>query len=52
MKGWKQVFKQMERKKKTGVATLISDKIDYNTGAIRETQMVTSSYSKEQSTKT
>ena len=35
VKGWKQVFKQTERKKKTGVATLISDKIDFQRRAIK-----------------
>ena len=33
MKGWKQIFQANGQEKKAGVAILISDKIDFKTGA-------------------
>ena len=42
VKGWKQIFQANGQGKKAGVAILISDKIDFQRMAIRETQKVTS----------
>ena len=39
---WKQIFQANGQEKKTGVAILISDKIDFQRGPYRETQKVTS----------
>ena len=41
-KGWKKIFQANRQEKKAGVAILISDKIDFQRRAIRETQKVTS----------
>ena len=35
VKGWKQIFKKMDRKRKAGVAILMLDKIDFKTKPIK-----------------
>ena len=40
VKGWKQIFQANGQEKQAGVAILISDKIDFKTRAIRETQKI------------
>ena len=40
MKGWKKIFQANAKGKKARVAILISDKIDFKTRAIRETQKI------------
>ena len=35
MKGWKKIFHSNTEQKKTGLATLISDKIDFKTKAVK-----------------
>ena len=42
LKDWKQIFQANGQEKKAGVAILISDKIDIQRRAIRQTQKVTS----------
>ena len=43
--------KRTRKKKKAGMAILISEKLDFKRGPQTETQKVTSYYSKEESTK-
>ena len=38
MKGWKKIFHTNEDQKKAGVAILISDKIDFEIKAVKETK--------------
>ena len=38
MKGWKKIFHANRDEKKSGVAILISDKIDFKTKAVEETR--------------
>ena len=42
MKGWKQIFQANGQEKRSGVAILISDKIDFKKRDVRETQNITS----------
>ena len=41
VKGWKRIFHENRDQKKTGVAILISDKIDFKTKAVKRDKMDT-----------
>ena len=41
MKGWKKMFQANRVQKKAGVAIFISDKIDFKTKAVKETERAT-----------